>query len=409
MEIIEYVKKIEDKLSGYYEYINDIALYNQRKVLNAFRNNNVSYRHFSQTTGYGYDDIGRDTLCKIYAEIFKTEAAIVSPLLCCGTHALTVALFGLLKTGDELLSISGKPYDTLNEVIIGKGNGSLEEYGITYKQVELCGSSFNKSAIKEAICDKTKVVFIGRSRGYEFRDSISLEQIEEVISFIKTINCNIVVMIDNCYGEFTNKSEPTEHGADIAVGSLNKNIGGGLAPCGGYIVGKKILIDRISGRVTSPSLGMEVGSYAAGYLSFYQGLFSAPTVVGSALKGSKLFATAYSNQGYEVLPTISEKPNDIITAVKLNDRDTLIKLCKIIQSISPIDSNVTPEPWSMPGYDCEVIMSAGTFIQGASIELSCDSPVREPYILYVQGGLTYEHIKIAVIECLKEQFGDKIR
>lgn len=402
-KILNFIENIEKKIQSNFAAIDAVALKNLSKVLTAFKNNNLSYRHFAGTTGYGYDDIGRDTLGRIFAEIFHAESAIVSPLIVSGTHALTIALFGLLRPNDELVSISGKPYDTLDEVISGKDIGSLADYNVTYKQVELIGSDFDYEGIKRSLTAKTKVVFIGRSRGYAFRASISMESITEAIKTVKAYNPNIICMVDNCYGEFTQEIEPTDCGADICVGSLIKNIGGGLANNGGYVVGIEKYVDMVAARFTSPSIKTEVGSYSSGYLSIYQGLFLAPTVVANALKGSKLISNAYRELGYDVLPTTTEKPSDIVTAIIFNDKEKLINMCRTVQAMSPVDSNVTPEPWAMPGYDSEIIMAAGTFIQGASIELSCDSPIKPPYILYLQGGLTYEHVKLTLAECLKQE------
>ena len=396
------IKNCENSLKEKFSSLDEIALFNTQKVLNAFKKYKVSAAHFNFSTGYGYDDIGRDTLSKLYAEIFKTEKAVVSPLFASGTHTLSVALFALLMPGDELLSISGTPYDTLLETIKGKNIGSLADYGITYSEVGLKGADFDEEAILKAINDKTKVIFITRSRGYSWRDALTVDKIEKICAVLKAKYPQISIVVDNCYGEFTDYKEPTEVGADLVVGSLIKNIGGGLAPTGGYSAGKAELIEKIERRLTSPSIGGEVGSYFAGYLYMYEGLFLAPAHVKNALKGSSLVCAAFKSLGYEVMPDPLAKQGDIITSVKLNDKEKLLALIRQVQYNSPVDSYVTPEPWDMPGYDAQVAMAAGTFIQGASLELSCDSPIKEPYIAYMQGGLTYEHVKIALKNCLEE-------
>lgn len=400
MTVKELINEAENLLADQFNEIEEIALFNQEKVLNAFKNNSVAVRHFSQTNGYGYDDIGRDTLCKVFADIFASESAIVSPLLVSGTHTLTVALFGMLRPNDELLSISGTPYDTLIDVIKGDDNGSLKEFGISYNQVDLKNNTFDDEGIIKAINDKTKVVFVGRSRGYQWRDAFSISDIKHAVELVRSVRKDIIIMCDNCYGEFTDMLEPTQVGVDIIAGSLIKNPGGGLAPTGGYICGKKSLIEQISFRMTAPSIGMEVGSYAYGYKDFYQGIFLAPHTTLNAIKGSLLFGKVFEMLGFETMPKSSSHCNDIIRSIKFETQDQLIKFCQSIQLASPIDSNVLPMPWAMPGYADEVIMAAGTFVSGASIELSADSPIKEPYIAYLQGGLTYEHAKIALMQCL---------
>ena len=401
-DIRDFVEKSQDSLKEQFKRVDDIALYNQNKVLDAFRKFEVGQRHFSQTNGYGYDDIGRDTLCKIYADVFNAESAIVSPLIVSGTHALTLALMGVLRPNDELIAISGAPYDTLMEVIKGKDNGSLADYNVSYKQVNLINGDFDYDAIKSAISEKTKMIFMGRSRGYEWRDAISIDQIRKVTKFIKDINPNICVMCDNCYGEFMDIYEPTDAGVDLMAGSLIKNPGGGIVPTGGYIAGKKAYVDLVGFRLTSPSIGMEVGSYAYGYKDFYQGFFLAPHVVAQSVKGSLLFGKVFEDLGFETMPKVTSKPNDIIRSIKFDTKDQLIGFCRSIQEISPIDSNLTLEPWDMPGYEDQVIMAAGSFVAGASIELSADSPIRAPYIAYLQGGLTYEHVKLACMYCVQK-------
>ena len=400
--IIAFVENAEKKLSQEFKRCDDIALYNQDKVLSAFRKYEVGQRHFAQTNGYGYDDIGRDTLCKVYADVFHTEAAIVSPLIVSGTHALTLALMGVLRPNDELISITGAPYDTLMQVIKGENNGSLKDYNVSYKQVNLVDGKFDFDGIKNAITNKTKMIFIGRSRGYEWRDAISIPQIKEVVDFIRSINKDIIIMCDNCYGEFMDTLEPTDVGVDMMAGSLIKNPGGGIVPTGGYIAGKKAVIDLVGFRLTSPSIGMEVGSYAYGYKDYYQGFFLAPHVVAQSVKGSLLFGQVFQDLGFATMPDVKVQPNDIIRSIKFDTKDQLINFCRAIQEISPIDSNLTLEPWDMPGYEDQVIMAAGSFVAGSSIELSADSPIREPYIAYLQGGLTYEHVKLACMYCVQK-------
>ena len=402
VKVKELVENSEKKLAAQFKRVDDIALYNEDKVLSAFRKYEVGQRHFAQTNGYGYDDIGRDTLCKIYADVFKCEAAIVSPLIVSGTHALTLALMGILRPDDELLAISGAPYDTLMEVIKGEGNGSLKDYKVSYKQVNLKDGQFDFDAIKAAISDKTKMIFMGRSRGYEWRDALSFEQIKAVCDFIRTIKKDVVIMCDNCYGEFMDIYEPTEAGVDLMAGSLIKNPGGGIVPTGGYIAGKKEYVDLVGFRLTSPSIGMEVGSYAYGYKDFYQGFFLAPHIVAQAVKGSLLFGQVFEDLGFDTMPKVTSKPNDIIRSIKFDTKDQLITFCRTIQEISPVDSNLTLEPWDMPGYEDQVIMAAGSFVAGSSIELSADSPIKEPYIAYLQGGLTYEHVKLACMYCVQK-------
>lgn len=399
---IDIVNKAQEKLAKQFAETEEISTFNQLKVLNAFQQNSVGLRHLSQTNGYGYDDIGRDTLCKIFADVFKCESAIVSPLIVSGTHALTLALYGVLRPGDEMLAITGSPYDTLKEVITGEGNGSLKDFKVSYRQLDLKNGKIDLEKIKEYIKDNTKLIFIGRSRGYEWRDALSVEEIAQAVKEIRAVKSDVCIMVDNCYGEFMDYSEPTEVGVDIMAGSLIKNPGGGLAPSGGYVLGKKKYIDLVAGRLTSPSIGMEVGSYAYGYKDFYQGLFIAPHVVANAVKGSMLLGQVFSDLGFETMPLPGQKCRDIIRSIKFDTKEQLIDFCRAIQQASPIDSNVVPFPWDMPGYEDQVIMAAGTFVAGASIELSADAPIREPYIAYMQGGLTYEHVKIACMYCVEK-------
>ena len=407
------VSECEIELKDQYARLEDIALYNQKKVLDAYKNQSIQARHMFGTTGYGYDDIGRDTLCKLYADIFHAESAIVSPNIVSGTHALTLMLFGVLRPGDKLLAVSGMPYDTLTDVILAENKGSLRDFGVKFDKIDLKTNpdltpEFDYDAIENALkSEKIKAVFATRSRGYSLRQAISVENVEKLIKFVKKISPETLVLIDNCYGEFVEKIEPTDLGADLIAGSLIKNIGGGIAPTGGYIAGKSSLVEQVSYRLTAPSLGMEEGSYAYGYLPYYQGLFLAPSAVKNALKGSLLFAKTYSKLGFETLPRDDMKPYDIVTSIKLGSKDKLIDFCGAIQEISPIDSNVKPLPWDMPGYQNQVIMAAGAFVQGSSIELSADSPIKEPYIVYVQGGLTYEHAYLAVLHTLETLNFDK--
>ena len=401
-DIIRFLDEIENDLVRDYKYEEKIALFNQKKVLDEFRKNNVAVRHFSATEGYGYDDIGRDTLCKVYAGVFGTESAIVSPNIVSGTHALTLAMFGVLRPNDTLLCICGEPYDTLHDTIQGKNIGSLNDFGVKYEKIDLNNGKIDLTALKNYLNgNKARLVYIQRSRGYELRDALSIEDIENACKIVKQLSPESIIMTDNCYGEFIDEKEPTQVGCDLVAGSLIKNIGGGLAPTGGYIAGKQEYVDLIANRLTSPSIGMEVGSYAAGYRLFYQGLFMAPHVVLQAKKAAMLFAAAFDKLGYEVLPKPRSHPNDIICSIKFNDKEKLIKFCQNIQYCSPIDSNVTPFAWDMPGYADQVIMAAGCFVGGASIEMSCDSPIRPPYVAYLQGALTYEHAKIALMQILE--------
>lgn len=406
-KIIEIVEHAEERCKNAFAKLERTALENQNKVLDAFRNNNVGQRHFAQTNGYGYDDIGRDTLCKVFADVFNAESAIVSPLIVSGTHALTVTLYGILRPGDEMLAVSGAPYDTLKEVILGDNIGSLKDFGVTYRQVELSNGAFDYDAIKAAITDKTKLVFVGRSRGYEWRDALDVREIGKMANFVRHLKSDVVVMCDNCYGEFVDTIEPTEVGVDVIAGSLIKNIGGGIAPSGGYVCGKKEIVDQVAYRLTSPSIGMEVGSYAYGYREFYQGLFLAPHVTLQALKGSVLFGEVFDSVGYRTMPRPNSDCKDIIRSIMFDTEDELIAFCRAVQKASPVDSNVTPFPWDMPGYEHQVIMAAGTFVAGASIELSADSPIKKPYIAYLQGGLTYEHVKLAAMYCLQSVLENK--
>ena len=402
-KVCEFSESILKDLKERFDEIDRLADINQLKVIASMQKNNVSEACMLGTTGYGYNDIGRETLEKVYADIFHTEDALVRAQITCGTHALALALMSNLRPGDELLSPVGKPYDTLEEVIgIRDSVGSLKEYGVTYRQVDLLDDgTFDYENIKKAITDKTKLVTIQRSKGYQTRPSFSVKQIGELISFVKSIKPEVICMVDNCYGEFTEEIEPSDVGADMVVGSLIKNPGGGLAPLGGYICGKKECVENAAYRLTSPGLGKEVGASLTILRDFYQGLFLAPTVVASALKGAIFAANVYEKLGFDVIPNSTEDRHDIIQAVTFGDRDKMIAFCQGIQAASPVDSFVKPEPWAMPGYDSDVIMAAGAFISGSSIELSADGPVKEPYSVYFQGGLTFPHVKLGIIKSLQ--------
>ncbi len=405
-EVYEYGEEILKNLEERFKKIDEIAEYNQLKVLNALQKNKVNTVHFMASTGYGYNDEGRDTLEQVYADCFHTEAALVRAQITCGTHALAVALSANLRPGDELLSPAGKPYDTLEEVIgIRESIGSLKEYGVTYKQVDLLSDdSFDYDKIKEAINERTKVVTIQRSKGYQTRETFSVKKIGELISFVKSIKPDVICMVDNCYGEFVETIEPSDVGADMIVGSLIKNPGGGLAPIGGYICGKKKCIERCAYRLSAPGLGQEVGANLGVIQSFYQGFFLAPTVVAGALKGAIFAANIYEKLGFKVVPDSKESRHDIIQAVELKSPERVIAFCKGIQAAAPVDSYLSPEPWAMPGYDSDVIMAAGAFIQGSSIELSADGPIREPYAVYFQGGLTWNHAKTGILMSLQKLY-----
>ena len=403
-KIYDYSNDILEGLKERFDNIDKNAEYNQLKVINAMQKNRVAEMHLSGTTGYGYNDSGRDTLEQVYADIFKTESALVRPQITCGTHALNVALSANLRPGDELLSPVGKPYDTMDEIIgIRPSKGSLKEYGVTYSQVDLLpDGSFDYDGIKKAINSRTKLVTIQRSKGYASRPTLSVERIGELIRFIKNIKPDVICMVDNCYGEFVERIEPSQVGADMVVGSLIKNPGGGLAPCGGYIAGTKECVEQAAYRLSSPGLGKEVGATLGVNSSFYQGLFLAPTVVAGALKGAIFAANAYEKLGFKVIPDGKEPRYDIIQAVELGSDKGLIAFCKGIQAAAPVDSFVTPEPWAMPGYDSDVIMAAGAFVSGSSIELSADGPLKPPYSVYFQGGLTWYHAKLGIMMSMQK-------
>ncbi|SES04431.1 Cystathionine beta-lyase family protein involved in aluminum resistance [Butyrivibrio fibrisolvens] len=402
-EVYEYGEAIEQDLKARFARIDEIAEYNQLKVVKAMQEAKVQEACLLGTTGYGYNDIGRDTLEEVYAHIFHTEDALVRPQITCGTHALALALMSNLRPGDELLSPVGKPYDTLEEVIgIRPSKGSLAEYGVTYKQVDLLpDGGFDYDGIRASINDKTKLVTIQRSKGYQTRPTLSVERIGELISFIKGIKPSIICMVDNCYGEFVETIEPSDVGADMVVGSLIKNPGGGLAPIGGYIAGKKECVENAAYRLTSPGLGKEVGASLGILTQFYQGLFLAPTVTASALKGAIFAANLYERFGFGVLPNGSEDRFDIIQSITFGKPEGVIAFCEGVQSAAPVDSFVTPEPWDMPGYDSRVIMAAGAFVSGSSIELSADGPIAPPYAVYFQGGLTYPHARFGILKTVQ--------
>lgn len=405
-EVFKYTQGICNDLKERFDKIDEIAELNQLKVLKSMQKNCVAENCMNGTTGYGYDDKGRDTLERVYADIFHTEDALVRAQITCGTHALALALMSNLRPGDELLSPVGKPYDTLEEVIgIRESKGSLKEYGITYAQVDLLADgSFDYDNIKKAINERTKLVTIQRSKGYQTRPTLSVSRIKELIEFVKSVKPDIICMVDNCYGEFVETIEPSDVGADMTVGSLIKNPGGGLAPLGGYIVGKKECIENAAYRLTSPGLGREVGASLNVNKDFYEGIFLAPTVVASALKGAIFAANVYEKAGFNCVPNSTESRHDIIQAITLNSAEGLIAFCQGIQSASPVDSHVAPYPWDMPGYDSQVIMAAGTFVSGASIELSADGPLKEPYAVYFQGGLTFPHVKYGIIKSFQAMY-----
>ena len=408
--VYEYGERIIAELRDRFDAIDQTAEYNQAKVLSAMQKNRVNATHFAATTGYGYDDEGRDNLERVYADVFHTEAALVRPQITCGTHALALALMSNLRPGDELFSPVGKPYDTLEEVIgIRPSKGSLAEYGISYKQVDLLpDGSFDYEAIRKNINEKTRLVTIQRSKGYQTRPTLSVERIGDLIRFIKEIRSDIICMVDNCYGEFTETIEPSDVGADLVVGSLIKNPGGGLAPIGGYLAGKKECIENAACRLTTPGLGREVGASLQALPSFYQGLFLAPSVTANAMKNAIFAANIYEKLGFSVVPNGTEPRYDIIQAITFGKPEGVIAFCRGIQQAAPVDGHVTPEPWDMPGYDSQVIMAAGAFVQGSSIELSADGPLKPPYAVYFQGGLTWEHAKLGVMMSLQKLVDAKL-
>ena len=403
-KVLRFGQEVLAGLSDQFRHIDQVAEFNQAKVIAAMQKNRVNATHFNLSTGYGYDDEGRDNLERVYADCFGTEAALVRPQITCGTHSLARALGANLLPGDELLSPVGGPYDTLEEVIgIRPSPCSLKEYGVSYRQVDLLpGGGFDYDGIRAAINEKTKLITIQRSKGYATRPSYSVEEIGKLIAFCKECKPDVLCMVDNCYGEFVETQEPTNVGADMVVGSLIKNLGGGLAPTGGYVCGRKECIERCAYRLSAPGLGREVGANLGLLTSFYQGLFLAPTVVSSAVRGAVFAAGCYEKLGFRVVPGSGETRRDIIQAVELGSREAMVAFCKGIQSAAPVDSYVTPEPWAMPGYESEVIMAAGAFVQGASIELSADGPIRPPYAVYFQGGLTWFHAKLGILMSIQK-------
>lgn len=405
-KVLNLVDKAEKEIENQTSQIDDIAAYNQYKVLAAFQKNRISDMHFAWNTGYGYDDAGRDAIERIYADVFNCEAALVRTQIVNGTHALSLTLQGILRPGDEMIYVSGGPYDTLEEVIgiRGEGMGSLKEFGISYKQVELKDGELDLEAIKEAISEKTKMVCLQRATGYAWRNAITIEQIEQCVKAVKSVRDDIIMMADNCYGEFLDTKEPTDVGIDVMAGSLIKNPGGGLALSGGYVVGKRELIEKIAYRLTCPGIGSECGLTFGQTRTMMQGLFLAPKVVNGAIKGAILCGKVYEKLGFDICPKVEDKRSDIIQAIKLGSPEAVVAFCQGIQAAAPIDAHVSPEPWDMPGYEDPVVMAAGAFIQGSSIELSADAPIREPYIVYFQGGLTYEHSKFGVIKSLQELY-----
>ena len=411
MTIQERIANAEAALKEQFARIDAIEEHGTRRILKVYQEHMIAYRHFAPTTGYGYDDVGRDTLEKVFADLFGTQAAIVRPQIASGTHAISLCLFGLSLPGDHILSATGTPYDTL-EGIIGWGEGdapvgSLKEMGVSYSQVALKDGKIDVAAVDAAITPKTKLVIAQRSRGYDWRPSLMPEDFAELAEMLHTKHPGVRLMVDNCYGEFVCEKEPTHYGADICVGSLIKNPGGGIAPTGGYVVGTQEAIERISYRLTAPGIGLEVGSYAASYQPFYQGLFMAPHTVAQAIKTACLAARVFEDLGMTTTPGSAEPRADIIQAIQMRSPERLVAFCQGIQMASPIDSMALPEPWAMPGYTDQVIMAAGTFVSGASVELSADAPMREPYTAYMQGGLTYAHGRIAIAQALQRMVDQK--
>lgn len=399
---IKFIEECEIKLKKKFAVAEDIAYKNTEKVLKAFSDNKIATRHFAGTTGYGYGDEGRDALSRLYAQVFGAEDGLVSPHILSGTHALTVALFGIMRMGDTLFCITGTPYDTIRGVIYGDDNGSLKDFGVNYKCVDLVEGRFDYNAILNGLDESVKTVYIQRSRGYELRDALSCGQIEEICLFLRENGFEGCIFVDNCYGEFVETIEPTDVGADVIVGSLIKNAGGGFAPTGGYVCGKKVYIDKVAKRLTAPTVGAEIGSNYSGYLPYFQGLYMAPHTVLQAIKCSLLIGMAMDSLGFENYPKLDKTPYDITRAIKFDSADKMINFIREVQYASPVDGYVTCEAWEMPGYDEKIIMAAGTFVSGASIELSADGPVKPPYIAYFQGGLTYEHGKYALCKILEK-------
>ena len=402
MDKLNELKKIEKECAAVFDQINDRAFINEQKVLDAFRECRVALTHMNGSSGYGYDDTARPKLCELYAKVLGAQRAFVSPNITCGTHALYLALSAVLRPGDVAVSVTGAPYDTLSDCIFGTGNGSLKDFGIEFQEVPMLGDEVDFNACKKVIkAHQPKLIYIQRSRGYSTRQTLTIAQIEKIIKTLKPFAPDAVFMVDNCYGEFVETCEPTAVGADLIAGSLIKNIGGGLAPTGGYVAGKSELVELAEKRLTAPSLGAEVGSYNASYLPFFEGLFIAPHVVGGVLKGNVLLGKVAENLGLKTSPKTDIVPQDIIRTIEFGEENALVKFIQNAQKLSPIDSFVVPMPWDMPGYTDKVVMAAGAFVQGSSIEFSCDAPIRAPFIAYMQGGLTYEHIKIIALNMLE--------
>lgn len=402
MDKLKELKKIEKECAAVFDQINDRAFINEQKVLDAFRECRVALTHMNGSSGYGYDDTARPKLCELYAKVLGAQRAFVSPNITCGTHALYLALSAVLRPGDVAVSVTGAPYDTLSDCIFGTGNGSLKDFGIEFQEVPMLGDEVDFIACKKAIkAHQPKLIYIQRSRGYSTRQTLTIAQIEKIIKTLKPFTPDAIFMVDNCYGEFVETCEPTAVGADIIAGSLIKNIGGGLAPTGGYVAGRSDLVELAEKRLTAPSLGAEVGSYNASYLPFFEGLFIAPHVVSGVLKGNVLLGKVAENLGLKTSPKTDIVPQDIIRTIEFGEENALVKFIQNAQKLSPIDSFVVPMPWDMPGYTDKVVMAAGAFVQGSSIEFSCDAPVRAPFIAYMQGGLTYEHIKIIALNMLE--------
>ena len=401
MDYDKLIRNTEQKYAARFAEIDETALFNQEKVLDSFVSCRISSRHFAPSTGYGYGDDSRDKLSELFASVFKTESAVVSPHFASGTHTITCALFGILRPGNRALSVTGLPYDTLKGVIFGEGNGSLKDFGIKFNHIPLNNGNFDIPSIKKELKQNSyDIIYLQRSPGYERRKGFSIKEIENVIKEIRELS-DAPVVVDNCYGEFAERREPSEVGANLIIGSLIKNPGGALAPTGGYVAGDKKLTEQVAMRLTAPGIGTEIGSYEHSYRNYYQGLFLAPHIVAQARKGGLLFAAVMEELGYSVFPSAGDNAGDIVRVIDFNDKDKMIKFCQAVQTASPIDGYARPEPWDMPGYDDPVIMAAGTFVQGSSIELSSDAPIRPPYSLYIQGGITYEHAKIALKRCLE--------
>jgi len=403
-EILELSKCTKEELHTYFDAIDELADYNQLKVIWAMRDCGLSDFHLNDSTGYGYNDMGRETIENIFKKVFKAEDALVRPQIVSGTHAITLCLFGLLRPGYKLLSITGSPYDTLKDVISGDNCGSLKDFGVVYDEVELKEGKPDYETIAQKINEKTKMVLIQRSKGYSLRSALTIDEIKQLVQHVKNIKPDVICLVDNCYGEFVDHMEPTEVGADLCAGSLIKNPGGGIAPTGGYVVGKRELVEQASYRLSAPGLGKNCGPSLSVNRLILQGLFFAPKIVGEALKGSVYISRIMKLAGFDVFPKYNQRWGDIVTAIALGNREMLITFCKGLQKVGPVDAHISPEPWDMPGYDHQVIMAGGSFIQGSSIELSVDAPIREPYIAYIQGGLNFTHVRLGIMSALNELY-----